>query len=204
MSDQDTENDRLGRSKDEAELSRLMREAQSGNDESYRRLLTRLKTMAQQFTNNSFSRAGIERAGAATDDVVQEVLLGVHLKRHTYDPEQYFLPWFYAVARYKIIDHFRRNKLALARQVSLEDELETLEATLTLREPDATAGYDLGRLLESLPEKQRQILKLIKLDGLSVADVTARTGYSASDVKVSVHRAIKALKAAIEEAERER
>jgi RNA polymerase sigma-70 factor (ECF subfamily) len=186
-------------SQDEAELAKLMREAQAGDSESYQRLLKRLKVMAEQFTNNSFARLGIERGGSATDDVVQEVLLGVHLKRNTYDPGQFFLPWFYAVSRYKIIDYFRRNRIARKRTVSLEDELETLEASLLAPQTETMAGHDVEQLLSRLPEKQREILKLIKLEGLSVADVASRTGYSASDVKVSVHRAIKALRLAIEE-----
>src|SRR5258708_5028516 len=90
-------------SQDERELAALMRKAQKGDAEAYQALLRRVKTMLESYVRNSLNRQGRGAAGAA-DDIIQEVLLGFHAKRHTYDPSQRFLPWFYAIARYKTID----------------------------------------------------------------------------------------------------
>jgi RNA polymerase sigma-70 factor (ECF subfamily) len=58
---------------------------------------------------------------------------------------------------------------------------------------EAIARRDVGKLLDRLPPAKRQLVKDIKLDGVSVAEAAARTGMSESAVKVSVHRAIKSL-----------
>src|SRR5580698_5145008 len=53
------------------------------------------------------------------EDLVQETLLAIHLKRGTYDRAQRFTPWAYAIGRYKLLDHFRRR--GSRRTVPLED-----------------------------------------------------------------------------------
>jgi RNA polymerase sigma-70 factor (ECF subfamily) len=184
-----TENPGLDHSQDEKELSQLMRSSQSGDVESYRVLLTRIRTMLQRYTENSFARFGLGASGGQ-EDVLQDILLAIHLKRHTYDPEQFFLPWLYAVARYKVIDHLRKNKVGLRSTVSLDDELENVETLMPL---EMGADLDIETLCESLPEKQRVVLKLVKIEGLSIDEASKRTGFSSSDIKVTVHRAIKSL-----------
>lgn len=83
--------------------------------------------MVKQFVYNSFTRLGLKSFGGQ-DDVVQEVLLAIHHKRSAFDETQFFLPWMYAIARYKIIDYFRRNKKNVYSSISLstEDELMAL------------------------------------------------------------------------------
>ena len=103
-----------GTSGDERELSAWMRLAQQGDSAAYQGLLRRLKSMAESFVRNTLGRKA-SWALSATEDIVQEILLGVHAKRHTYDPDRAFLPWFYAIARYKIIDHLRSGAKLPAR-----------------------------------------------------------------------------------------
>jgi RNA polymerase sigma-70 factor (ECF subfamily) len=117
------------------------------------------------------------------------------VKRHTYDPEQFFLPWMYAIARYKMIDYIRKNK-AFSSALNIEEELEHIESMASL---DLSTEVDLERLLDVLSEKQRSVLKLVKLDGLSLEEAAAKTGYSVSDIKVTVHRAIKTLQEKVKE-----
>lgn len=80
-----------------------------------------------------------------TEDLVQECLLALHLKSHTYDAHLPFEPWLYAVARYKLIDLLRR------RQPGRELSLEFLSETREFADPsDARAphaGTDLSRRL---------------------------------------------------------
>lgn len=153
--------------------------------------------MLAKYIENSFSRFGMA-TGNGQEDVLQEILLAIHVKRHTYDPRQFFLPWMYAIARYKLIDYLRKNKVRAVE--SLDDELENIESLMAI---DNTAEADIESLLAGLPEKQRVILELVKLQGLSVEEAAKKTGYSASDIKVTVHRAIKTLQEKVKEESRE-
>ena len=122
------------------------------------------------------------------EDAVQETLIAIHTRRATYDPALPFTAWVYGIARYKLIDEYRRHKrraavpLDEARELFGRDEAQ-----------EAIARRDVGKLLDKLPPAKRQLVKDIKLDGVSVADAAARTGLSESAVKVTVHRAVKSL-----------
>ncbi|MBS1970448.1 MAG: sigma-70 family RNA polymerase sigma factor [Bdellovibrionales bacterium] len=188
----------LKQSQDEAELSRLMRSSQKGDAGDYRQLLLRIRSMLAKYIDNAFARFGFG-TGSSQEDVLQEVLLAIHVKRHTYDPEQFFLPWMYAIARYKIIDYIRKNK-AFSSALDIEEELEHIESMASL---DLTAEVDLEKLLEILSDKQRNVLKLVKLEGLSVEEAADKTGYTVSDVKVTIHRAMKTLQEKVKEDARE-
>lgn len=188
----------LEQSQDEAELSQLMKSSQKGDTGDYRQLLLRIRSMLAKYIDNSFARFGFG-SGDGQEDVLQEILLAIHVKRHTYDPEQFFLPWMYAIARYKMIDYIRKNK-AFSSALNIEEELEHIENMESL---DLTAEADLEKLLEILSEKQKSVLKLVKLEGLSVEEAAAKTGYSVSDIKVTVHRAIKTLQEKVKEDARE-
>lgn len=176
-------------SKDERELSHLMKLSQGGDSESYKVLLCRLQAMLKHFVENSFYRMGLQNTGGQ-EDVVQEILLAIHSKRANYDPSQFFLPWMYAIAKYKIIDFLRKNKVLFKASVSIDDELSNLEVIFS---HEMGASADVEVLLKLLPEKQSDILKLVKIDGLSIQEVSKKTGYSVSDIKVNVHRALKSL-----------
>jgi RNA polymerase sigma-70 factor (ECF subfamily) len=198
MSDQEKKSSRdLSLSEDEIILSGLMRKALDGDSESYGQLLQRVKQLMTPFISNTLSKFGLMASGGH-EDVLQEVLLGLHLKRSTYDPSQFFLPWMYAIGRYKTIDHLRRNKI-LFKSVSLEGEASALEEiSMGDFDPDPgsglTAARDLEALCAQLSTKQRDLLLLVKVEGLSILEVAQRTGFSVSDVKVTVHRALKELK----------
>lgn len=179
----------MNESADELALNELMRRTQEGDKACYEKLIRGMYQLLSTFVRNSFFRLGMADTGGH-EDIVHEILLGIHEKRGTYDPTQPFLPWMYAIARYKIIDNFRRHRKVRNSSVSLEDELDSLVA---VESAEIGAGEDLLVLMSSLPEKQRQVLKLIKLDGLSVREAAAKTGYSASDIKVTVHRALQSL-----------
>ena len=119
---------------------------------------------------------------------MQETLIGIHSRRATYDPAQPFTAWVYGIARYKLIDEFRRVKRRASVPLDEAPELFANDAAEA-----STARRDVQKLLDRLPEAKRRLVQEIKLDGLSVADVAMRTGMSESAVKVSVHRAIKSL-----------
>ena len=129
-------------------------------------------------------------AEADVEDLVQETLITVHERRATYDRERPFTPWFYAVARYRLIDHCRRR-----RAVSTAD-LEDLLVEEGFEEAQA-ARMDVERLLSGLPAKQARAIRETHIEGLSITEAARSAGIGESDVKVSVHRGLKALAARI-------
>jgi RNA polymerase sigma factor (sigma-70 family) len=130
-----------------------------------------------------------KRLGAVSDveDLVQETLIAVHTKRASYDPVRPFGPWLFAVARYKLVDSFRRHR----QHVPL-DGLEDVLGDSGFE--DATAAkLDIDSLLATLSPKQATMIRETRIEGLSTVEAAALGGISESDVKVSVHRGLKAL-----------
>lgn len=135
------------------------------------------------------------RASGSDDDIedlVQETLIAVHTRRATYDRDRAFTAWLFAIARYKMIDHFRR--------VGRLRPIEALEQMLVAEnfEDGSIARLDVDELLASLPAKQARMIRATRIEGLSVAEAASGHGVSESDVKVSVHRGLKALMARIQ------
>jgi RNA polymerase sigma-70 factor, ECF subfamily len=163
-----------------------------GDAAAYRTLLDRLSRHLRAYFNRRLSRAG--RSGSEAEDLVQETLLAIHTSRHTYDPSEPLTPWAHAIARYKLIDYFRRTR-AIGAQVPLE------ESAAIVAENDDQAGaessLDLDTLLGQLPDKMQRAIRCVKIEGLSVAEAAQRCGMSESAVKVNVHRGLKALSRAV-------
>ena len=128
------------------------------------------------------------------EDLVQETLIAVHSRRHTYDTAQPLTAWVHAIARYKLVDHLRAHAARRSAGEPLDEESELFAVT----DGEATdARRDVTRLLDRLPERQRVAIVLTRLEGLSVAETSRATGMSESAVKVGVHRGIKALTAMV-------
>lgn len=135
----------------------------------------------------SFYRRRLRAAEVDIEDIVQETLIAVHERRATFDRERPFTPWLYAIARYKMVDQWRRNS-----RLRPLDDLEG-EVAVDSGEEQALAAIDLEALLATLPAKQARAIRDTKLRGLSVAEAADAAGIGESDVKVSVHRGLKAL-----------
>jgi RNA polymerase sigma factor (sigma-70 family) len=170
----------------EDELRRLMVSGLDGNAGDHAALLRLLVPLLRGFYRR--------RAGSDDDieDLVQETLIAVHTRRATYDRDRAFTAWLFAIARYKMIDHFRR-----ARR---HQPIEGLEDILIAEgfEDASSARMDVDDLLETLPPKQARMIRATRLDGLSVAEAAQADGIGESDVKVSVHRGLKSLMARIQ------
>jgi RNA polymerase sigma-70 factor (ECF subfamily) len=157
-----------------------------GDAAAHAALLTALVPLLRAF----FRR----RAHTGDDDVedlVQETLIAVHTRRATYDRNRAFTAWLFAIARYKMIDYFRRRR----RECHVEDLDDMLIAEGF--EDASVAQMDVQRLLDGLPAKQANAIRGTRIDGLSVAETATQAGIGESDVKVSVHRGLKALAARI-------
>ena len=83
---------------------------QSGNGGAYRRLLGEIRPWLLRYYARRLPPGSV-------DDAVQEAMIALHTKRHTYDPERAFGPWLAAIARYKWIDRLRAMKRTAADQL---------------------------------------------------------------------------------------
>jgi RNA polymerase sigma-70 factor, ECF subfamily len=128
------------------------------------------------------------------EDLVQETLLAVHNQRHTYRSDQPLTAWVHAIARYKLVDMLRARASREALTDPLDDALEVFAKSDT---DAADARRDLGKLLDTLPDKQRLPIVHVKVEGLSVVETAQLTGLSESAIKIGVHRGMKALAARI-------
>jgi RNA polymerase sigma-70 factor, ECF subfamily len=171
----------------ESQLKGLMIKALGGDERAYREVLGRTSRYLRGYYKTRLPQAA--RSAGDAEDLVQETLMALHLRRHTYDPELPFTPWLYAIARYKLIDYLRRTRGSVAN-VSMEDAEEIVAYD---DEIASESSLDVHRLLQRLPPKFRTAIRHVKLDGLSVAEAAAQAGISESAVKVNVHRGMKVL-----------
>lgn len=172
---------------DEEELRRLMVSGLDGNAADHAALLRLLVPLLRAYYRR--------RANGGEDDIedlVQETLIAVHTKRATYDRDRIFGAWLFAIARYKMIDHFRRIRRL--------QPIEGLEEMLIAEDFAEASGarLDLDDLLDTLPAKQARMIRATRIDGLSVAEAAAVDGLGESDVKVSVHRGLRTLMARVQ------
>lgn len=155
-----------------------------GDSHAYRQLLAELS----RYLRGYFAR---RLGGADVEDLVQETLLVLHQKRDSYDRKLPFTPWAYAVARYKLADHFRRKP---APHLPIEDAADLL----ALENPDeGIVRSDLARLLGRLPARQRALIEEVKLQGLSVEEAARKRGVTAVSARVMLHRSLKWLTQAV-------
>jgi len=171
---------------DEDQLRRWMISGLAGHAGDHAALLAALVPLLQ-----AFYRRRMRNAVEDVEDLVQETLIAVHSRRATYDPDRPFGVWLFAIARYKMIDHFRRRR----QSCPIEDVEELLVAESF--EGASIARMDVDRLLDTLPAKQAAAIRDTRLDGLSVTEAAAQARIGESDVKVSIHRGLKALAARV-------
>ncbi|MRW87909.1 sigma-70 family RNA polymerase sigma factor [Pseudoduganella sp. FT26W] len=180
----------------ELRLHALFLQGLEGDALAYRRFLQATATHLRAFLRRRLSRWPDE-----VEDLVQESLLAIHNQRLSYDTGVPLTAWVYAIARYKLVDWLRRH----ARRDSLHDPLDEVSEgeSALFSSADEAAGdarRDLATLLAKLPDKQRDAIIHTKLDGLSVREAAGLLRMSEADIKVSVHRGLKALAAILKDA----
>jgi RNA polymerase sigma factor (sigma-70 family) len=139
------------------------------------------------------ARSRCRSLGAPEDeveDLVQEVLLTIHLKRGTWDPSRPIGPWVAAITRNKLIDVLRRRGRRIT--VPIEDFVDILQAED--QTPELSAR-EIDSLLRRLKPQQRDIVRSISLDGSTISETADRLRMSEGAVRVTLHRALKSLAA---------
>ena len=169
--------------KEDAELAALLTAALTGDEKAYAAFLRRAAALVR-----AFARRRIGQGGVDAEDVVQDTLLAVHLKRHTWRQDAPVAPWLYAIARYKLIDAFRRRGRRI--EVDIGDFEEALPAP---QDDDKVSERDLGRALDSLAPGQRSVVSAISVDGRSIGETAQALNMNETAVRVALHRGLKAI-----------
>jgi len=169
----------------ERELRSLFLSGLDGDSNAYRKFLRTLSVVLRVYVQRQLART--QRPGSDAEDIVQEALIAIHTRRHTYERDLPVTAWAYAIARYKLIDMLRassneRQIAALEDMDFVVDDRDQVEAAILVRKGVA-----------ALPATLRLPIEMIKLHGFSAKDVADKTGTSETTVRVNVHRGLKAL-----------
>jgi RNA polymerase sigma-70 factor (ECF subfamily) len=167
---------------DDERLRALMLAGLAGDAVAHAALLRALLPLLR-----SFFRRRLNGREDDVEDLLQETLIAVHQRRATYDPSRPFGAWLFAIARYKLVDRYRRER----RTVPLDD-CDDLADEFAFAEASDARG-DIERLFATIPDKQAAVLRATRIEGLSTAQAADRLGIGESDVKVSAHRGLRAL-----------
>lgn len=162
------------------EWAALLGAANAGDGRAYARFLQSVTPVLRGVIRARGRSAGADQQ----EDILQEVLLAIHAKRHTWDPAAPVAPWLYAIARYKVIDAFRRRGGAI--HLPIEDFAEGLASP----ETDTMAARDSAILIGQLDPRSAEIVRAVSLEGETTAEVGARMEMTEGAVRVALHRAI--------------
>jgi RNA polymerase sigma-70 factor (ECF subfamily) len=135
---------------------------------------------------------------ARVDDGLQVALLKIHRNRHRYRRGAAVLPWVLTIARHVALDDLRKDK---NRPRSLDDELlQVLPAPEgpPWSEEDERAVIEAVRAaVDQLPPGTRDVVRMHKLEGRSMAEVAEHLGIKEGAARVRAHRGYKALAKAL-------
>jgi RNA polymerase sigma-70 factor (ECF subfamily) len=172
----------------EGDWTAWMRAAISGDAAAYRRFLVSVTPHLRAMTRHRCRSAGASEGDA--EDIVQEVLLTIHLKQGTWDQSKPIGPWIASIVRNKLIDALRRcGRRAI---VPIEDVIDTLGAE---DHAEPVSHGEIDALLAQLKVQQREIVKSISIYGSSARETAERLHMTEGAVRVALHRALKTLAA---------
>ncbi len=168
------------------EWAQLLTAANAGDDRAYARFLLAVTPVVRGIVRSKAGGLG----HATCEDVVQNVLLAIHLKRHTWRSDAAVRPWLYAITRYKIVDAFRRRGGRV--DLSIDEFSDVLVADAAA---DPTDAADMDRMIGMLGDKPAEIVRKIGLEGATIAETAGTLSMTEGAVRVALHRALKALAA---------
>ena len=170
----------------EHEWANQMRAALKGDQIAYRSVLQSLTIFLRAEVRRGFARYG--RGSADIEDVMQEALLAIHLKRETWRTDEPIGPWVRAIARNKVIDSLRRTGRRI--NVPIDDVIDILPAA----EPsEHLTERDAEQILSKLNGRQREIVESISINGSSIRETAAKLEITEGAVRVALHRGLAAL-----------
>ena len=167
---------------DDGDLARLFCAALSGDEKAYGDFLHKAAALVR-----AWARRRIAFAGLDPEDIVQETLLAIHVKRHTWSSDRPVKPWLYAIAKHKLVDALRRH----GRHTRID--LGAVADELATDEPEAARDWEIGRALEGLTPGQRSVVTAITVEGRSIAEAARSLDMNETAVRVALHRGLAAI-----------
>lgn len=172
-----------------AELRDMAMASQQGDEKQHIALLNQITPMLRAIVRRHWWGDTFSH-----EDIVQDILLIVHSKLHTYNPDMPIVPWLRSIAQYRILDCVRQFKRKQERIVPMEDDNVTFSIADTDKDIEDVENMDfVVHALSTLPERQARVVYMLKVQGLTIEEVAQETGMSQSAVKVMAHRAYKSL-----------
>ena len=165
----------------------LMAAAQGGDERAYGLLMREVSAWLSRYFHKRLPPA-------AAEDATQEALLAIHIHKQSYDTSDPMRPWLKTIARFKWIDQLRGH---LRSPESLDD----MDVPVEDHGAMTRASILLDLLLAEAKPAQAQVIRLVKLRGASVEEASRISGQSPSLVKVNIHRGLKRIGQALEQAE---
>jgi RNA polymerase sigma-70 factor, ECF subfamily len=180
--------DRAGRQEEDRELVRL---SQTGNEAAFEDLVRRHQQRVFALVN------GILRRPDDVEDVAQQVFLKAYLGIRRFDQRAAFSTWLYKIAVNECWDYLRKKKVRpLVYEADLsEEQVSRLDGIVSADRPPegpndrAEARELLERMLDTLPDQDRQLLLLKEVEGFSVQELAEILKLNVNTVKVRLFRA---------------
>ena len=167
-----------------------MRAERRGDAAAYEGLLADIAKTLRALIRGRLSRHGMN--AHETEDILQDVLIGLHTVRHSWDANRPFLPWLHAIVRYKLSDAVRRRRREARYRYDLTLEEWSYVPAATHEDPDLGL-VDLNRHLGELSAGQREVVRSLALEGASVRETAQKLKTSEGAVRVTLHRALQRL-----------
>ncbi len=158
-----------------------MQSTNAGDGAAYHRLLMGIAPVLR-----ATAKAGLEQAGRPADQsemIVQEILLAVHLKRHSWDVSVPFRSWLFAITRNKLLDAMRRTREPGRIDIDCFPEPSPEESP---SQPHKASEVD--EHIQSLPQRQRVVLQAIVSGHVSLRETAAKLMKTENAVRVALHR----------------
>jgi len=180
--------DRAGRQEEDRELVRL---SQGGNEAAFEDLVRRHQQRVFALVN------GILRRPDDVEDVAQQVFLKAYLGIKRFDQRAAFSTWLYKIAVNECWDYLRKKKVRpLVYEADLsEEQVSRLDGIVSADRPPegpndrAEARELVERMLDTLPDQDRQLLLLKEVEGFSVQELAEILKLNVNTVKVRLFRA---------------
>jgi RNA polymerase sigma-70 factor, ECF subfamily len=178
----------------------LVAQAMAGDRAAVGHVLAIIRPLVVRYCRARLGRT--DRSSVSADDVAQEVCVAVLTALPGYrDQGRPFLAFVYGIASHKVIDAHRAATRNRSEPVSeVPDAIEGSDGP-EQRALRVELSGEMARLLEKLPEKQREILVLRVVVGLSAEETAEAVGSTPGAVRVAQHRALARLRKSMPEEE---
>jgi RNA polymerase sigma-70 factor (ECF subfamily) len=173
---------------DDEAISALLRAGMSGDDAAYQSFFRNITPVLKAMVTAIARPVPVEER----KDIMQDVLLSLHNKCHTWQQDRPVLPWIYAITRHKTIDFLRRYQRRSGNGGDLD--IDAIIEILPARMDDPSVLIDLEAAMGKLTDNLSTSVRLMGLEGKSAAEAGADLGVSENAARINFHRGMKKLR----------